>query len=81
MVLLKTTVADIVPQEQQTAVYGKMGACFGIGFILGPTIGGSLFELENGFAYVAYAAAALTAINCGKFKFQFLTLIYYNFLF
>lgn len=66
MVLLKTLVADIVPQEQQTAVYGKLGACFGLGFIMGPVIGGNLLELENGFAYIAYLAAALTAINFGK---------------
>lgn len=70
MVLLRTIVADIVPQEEQTAVYGKMGAYFGLGFILGPVIGGNLLELENGFSYIAFLAAALTATNCGKLKFQ-----------
>lgn len=66
MILLKTLTADTVPQDQQTAVYGKMGAMFGAGFILGPLIGGSLLEFDNGFSYIALLAAFLTFSTCGK---------------
>src|SRR5207237_2299156 len=34
--------ADITPPENRAAVFGKVGAAFGAGFILGPAIGGLL---------------------------------------
>lgn len=44
--------ADFVPQNERSAVFGKSGAFGSIGFILGPIIGGHIVELENGFFYV-----------------------------
>ncbi|MDP9018736.1 MAG: TCR/Tet family MFS transporter [Candidatus Eremiobacteraeota bacterium] len=35
-------IADITPQEQRAGAFGKIGAAFGLGFILGPAIGGLL---------------------------------------
>ena len=35
-------IADIAPPERRAAVFGKVGAAFGAGFILGPAIGGLL---------------------------------------
>jgi DHA1 family tetracycline resistance protein-like MFS transporter len=33
-------IADITPPEKRAAAFGMMGATFGIGFVLGPTLGG-----------------------------------------
>jgi DHA1 family tetracycline resistance protein-like MFS transporter len=53
--------ADITPPEKRAASFGLMGAAFGLGFILGPAIGGLL----GGYGTRApfYAAAALGALN------------------
>ena len=37
-------VADISPPEERAGNYGLMGAAFGVGFIVGPVIGGLLAE-------------------------------------
>jgi multidrug resistance protein len=54
-------VADQSPPEQRTRVMGLVGAAFGFGFILGPTIGGiaSLY----GDATPGLVATALASIN------------------
>lgn len=53
--------ADSTPPEGRTRVMGLIGAMFGVGFILGPTIGGvsSLF----GNAAPGLAASAIAAVN------------------
>ena len=35
-------IADVTPPERRAAVFGKIGAAFGAGFILGPAVGGLL---------------------------------------
>ena len=35
-------IADVVPREKRAGAFGLIGAAFGIGFILGPTLGGIL---------------------------------------
>lgn len=60
-------VADISPIEKRTKNYGLMGAAFGLGFIIGPFIGGKLsdpnlvswFSVETPFWF----AVILSAIN------------------
>src|SRR3954466_11309174 len=39
-------IADITPAERRAAVFGKIGAAFGAGFILGPAIGGLLGGMD-----------------------------------
>jgi DHA1 family tetracycline resistance protein-like MFS transporter len=64
-------IADVTPREKRAAAFGMMGAAFGIGFILGPLIGGILGDdsiklpiLGHGnIRYPFYCAAALTIIN------------------
>jgi len=53
--------ADVTPAEKRGATFGLMGAAFGLGFILGPAIGG----LMSGFGTRApfIVAAALAGIN------------------
>ncbi|MEP9360744.1 MFS transporter [Sphingomonas sp. KR3-1] len=53
--------ADVTPPEKRGAVFGMMGAAFGIGFILGPALGGLLAGLGPRAPFIA--AAALAAVN------------------
>lgn len=53
--------ADISKPEDKAANFGLIGAAFGIGFVLGPLIGGALAEFGTRAPF--YAAAALAAIN------------------
>ena len=55
-------IADISPPEKRAANFGLMGAAFGLGFIIGPGIGGVLGE-EFGPRAPFYFVAALGAVN------------------
>ncbi len=54
-------VADVTAKEDRPAAFGLLGACFGIGFILGPLTGGLLGE--HSLRYPFMLAACLSAIN------------------
>ncbi len=54
-------VADISKPEEKSARFGLVSAAFGVGFVLGPLIGGLLGELGPRAPF--YAAAALAAAN------------------
>lgn len=54
-------IADITPSSKRSAAFGMLGACFGIGFILGPLIGGVLGEQD--LRYPFFLAAALSGLN------------------
>ncbi len=54
-------IADISKPEEKAARFGLIGAAFGVGFVLGPVIGGLLGELGTRAPF--YAAAALAAAN------------------
>ncbi|MEQ1770101.1 MAG: TCR/Tet family MFS transporter [Devosia sp.] len=53
--------ADITPPEKRTQRFGLIGAAFGLGFIIGPVIGGELGEFGPKVPF--YAAAALAFAN------------------
>lgn len=55
-------IADISPPEKRAANFGLMGAAFGLGFIIGPGIGGLLGE-HFGARAPFYFVAALGATN------------------
>ena len=50
--------ADVTPPEKRGATFGLMGAAFGLGFILGPAIGGLLAGLGTRAPFIAAAALA-----------------------
>jgi MFS transporter, DHA1 family, tetracycline resistance protein len=54
-------IADITLAEERAKAFGLVGAAFGLGFILGPAIGGLLGEY--GARVPFFAAAGLSAVN------------------
>jgi DHA1 family tetracycline resistance protein-like MFS transporter len=54
-------IADVSPPDKRAQGFGMMGAAFGLGFIIGPAIGGFLGELGPRAPF--FAAAALAALN------------------
>jgi DHA1 family tetracycline resistance protein-like MFS transporter len=54
-------IADVTPQEQRAAKFGMLGAAFGLGFVIGPAIGG--FLGGYGLRYPFWAAACLSLAN------------------
>lgn len=61
--------ADVTQEEDRAAGMGRLGAAFGVGFIIGPAIGGALSVL--GFWAPGAAAVILTLLNL-LFVFFFL---------
>jgi MFS transporter, DHA1 family, tetracycline resistance protein len=54
-------IADVSPPARRARNFGLMGAAFGLGFIIGPAMGG--FLSRWGFALPAFVAAAMAAMN------------------
>ena len=54
-------IADITPPERRAQSFGLIGVAFGLGFIIGPVLGGWLGEI--GLRVPFYVAAGLCAVN------------------
>ena len=54
-------IADVTPPEQRSARFGMIGAAFGVGFVIGPAVGGMLGALDPRLPF--WAAAGFSLLN------------------
>ena len=54
-------IADVTPAEKRAGAFGMVGAAFGIGFVLGPAIGGLLGTLDPRLPF--WVAALFSLVN------------------
>lgn len=54
-------IADVTDPKDRAKAFGMVGAAFGLGFMLGPLLGGFLGKMD--IHYPFYAAGAITLIN------------------
>jgi DHA1 family tetracycline resistance protein-like MFS transporter len=54
-------VSDVTPASDRAAAFGKLSAAFGIGFLVGPSLGGVLGNLDPKAPF--WVAGALSALN------------------
>lgn len=60
-------IADVTPPEKRAASYGLMGAAFGVGFVMGPALGGLLGDISPRLPFWAAALMALANVCWGLF--------------
>jgi MFS transporter, DHA1 family, tetracycline resistance protein len=60
-VVANAYIADVTPPESRAKAFGMMGAAFGLGFVIGPAIGGLLGSFGTRVPF--YAAALVSIIN------------------
>lgn len=60
-------VADVTPPEKRAAGYGLIGAAFGVGFVIGPALGGLLGEVSPRLPFFVAGALSLTSAAYGLF--------------
>jgi DHA1 family tetracycline resistance protein-like MFS transporter len=60
-------IADVTPPEKRAGAYGLMGACFGLGFILGPGLGGVLGSIDAHLPFWVAAGLSLSNAMYGFF--------------
>jgi len=54
-------IADVTPPEKRAAGFGMIGAAFGLGFVLGPAVGGLLGAMDPRWPF--WGAAATSLVN------------------
>jgi MFS transporter, DHA1 family, tetracycline resistance protein len=54
-------IADVTPPEKRAAGFGMIGAAWGVGFVMGPALGGLLGELNPRLPF--WVAAGMTLLN------------------
>jgi DHA1 family tetracycline resistance protein-like MFS transporter len=59
--ILFAYVGDVTPPQQRGKVFGQVGAMVGIGFVIGPVLGG--FAAHLGYSVPLFIAAAITLVN------------------
>jgi MFS transporter, DHA1 family, tetracycline resistance protein len=60
-------IADVTPPEKRAASYGLLGAAFGVGFVLGPALGGVLGDLDSRLPFWVSAGLSLANALYGLF--------------
>ncbi|WP_257454325.1 TCR/Tet family MFS transporter [Archangium lipolyticum] len=54
-------IADVTPPEKRAASFGLLGAAFGVGFVIGPAVGGVLSDVDPHLPF--WVAAGLSLAN------------------
>ena len=62
-VIANAYIADVTAPENRAKAFGLMGAAFGVGFVIGPAIGGLLGQFGPRVPF--YVAAAVSILNFG----------------
>ena len=60
-------IADITPAEKRAGAFGMVGAAFGVGFVLGPALGGLLGSVDPRLPFWVAAAFSLANAAYGYF--------------
>jgi len=60
-------ISDVTPPEKRAASFGLLGAAFGVGFVLGPALGGILGAISPRLPFWAAAGLALANVCWGLF--------------
>ncbi|MGQ0610272.1 MAG: MFS transporter [Paracoccaceae bacterium] len=60
-IIANAFIADVTAPEERAKAYGMMGAAFGMGFVIGPAVGGLLGEFGPRVPF--YAAAGISMLN------------------
>jgi MFS transporter, DHA1 family, tetracycline resistance protein len=60
-------IADVTPPEGRAARFGMLGAAFGLGFVIGPAIGGLLGGIDLRLPFQVAAALSLLNVAYGFF--------------
>jgi DHA1 family tetracycline resistance protein-like MFS transporter len=60
-------IADVTPKEKRAGAFGLIGVAFGVGFVLGPAVGGLLGELNPRLPFWIAAGFSLTNWLWGYF--------------
>jgi DHA1 family tetracycline resistance protein-like MFS transporter len=60
-------IADVTPDEKRAKAFGMLGAAFGLGFIVGPAVGGLLGNISPRLPFWVAAALSLANATYGFF--------------
>jgi MFS transporter, DHA1 family, tetracycline resistance protein len=66
-VIANAYIADVTPPEGRAKAFGMMGAAFGLGFVVGPAVGGILGEYGVRAPFIAAAVVAAANLAYGYF--------------
>lgn len=65
----QAAIADLTAKEDRAHNFGLIGAAFGLGFIVGPALGGLLGEFGQRMPFIAAALLTFFSFAFGYFKF------------
>ncbi|XP_006870792.1 PREDICTED: major facilitator superfamily domain-containing protein 9 [Chrysochloris asiatica] len=63
--LSRALLSDLVAEKERPLVIGQFNTASGVGFILGPMVGGYLTELDGGFYITALICCVVFLLNAG----------------